>query len=397
MATFFFALWSASIGRRRKTAFVTTLAHQLTQHDKDLRVEISKAIEAHSDIFDKDLHTQMETLITSPLQKIAARPDSPRLRGVIIIDGLDECEAEQYHNPTPTGSKARCRPLRTKDQDQLEILQVLRAASSDPSFPFRIIIASRPERVFRLFFDPEQSPPIADKLDLHEQYSADSDIALFLEAQFNQIRRRFNLPPSWLPVDAIKTLVARASGQFIYAATIIRFLEAGHREPPKVLLEAILKMEGTTVGTTSNPLEQLDALYAHILNSSPDPALSVRWIHSIARLNQCAGLEPYACHIHRLLPADPDSNEAEHLLGNLHSLIKTPPPSDQATTKYEFYHKTLLDFLGGSDRCVALYVGRAEVECFIWDACVRVCTSEYAFCPVSHLGESLILQFERDP
>jgi hypothetical protein len=142
-------------GRRRKTALVTTIAaHQLAQYHADLRKEISKAVEAKSDIFDKNLHVQMDVLILGPLQKVARRPDEPDLRGAIIIDGLDECESEQYHD-----TNLRYKPLRTNAEDQMEVLQVLQAAASDPSFPFRILIASRPERVFREFFGTERPSP----------------------------------------------------------------------------------------------------------------------------------------------------------------------------------------------------------------------------------------------
>ncbi|RXW18845.1 hypothetical protein EST38_g7014 [Candolleomyces aberdarensis] len=122
VATFFFASWSASIGRRRKTALVTIIAHQLARYHPDLREEISEAIKANSDIFDKNLHTQMEVLILGPLQEISRRPDAPGLRGAVMIDGVDECEAEQYHDTTTTGSKSKLLPPRANDQDQLEVL-----------------------------------------------------------------------------------------------------------------------------------------------------------------------------------------------------------------------------------------------------------------------------------
>ncbi|KAJ2928717.1 hypothetical protein H1R20_g8422, partial [Candolleomyces eurysporus] len=376
-ATFFFASWSASIGRRRKTALVTTIAHQLVRYDSDLRDEISKAVEANSDIFDKNLHTQMEVLILGPLQELQRHPERPGLRGAIIVDGLDECEAEQYHDTTATGSKSRSLSPRTNDQDQLEILQVLLKASLDPSFPFRIIIASRPERVFREFFDPENSPtPFAQKLDLHEDYNADADITLFLEAQFNRLRRRHGLLSSWPPPGAIQTLVKNASGQFIYAATVIRFLDSGHREPPKALLQAILKMNATRT-TTSNPLKQLDALYSHILESSPDPPLSIRWIQIIDWFStgsiQSIRTLSVASTVNLLLQTDYESNEAEHLLGNLHSLIRIPPPRDQATTRYDFYHKSLIDFLEDEGRCGKLYVEWKNVQPFLWDRFIRAC------------------------
>ncbi|RXW18851.1 hypothetical protein EST38_g7012 [Candolleomyces aberdarensis] len=377
-ATFFFASWSASIGRRRKTSFVTTIAHQLARYHPDLREEISKAIEANSDIFDKNLHTQMKILVLVPLQEIARRPDAPGFQGVIIIDGLDECEAEQYHDTTTAGSKSKLLAPRTNDQDQLEILEVLQAASSDPSFPFHILVASRPERVFREFFSPTNSPdPFAQKLDLHEDYNADFDIALFLGVKFQRLGRRHNLPQSWPPPEVIRILVENASGQFIYAATVIRFLDTGHREPLQALLKAVLKMEANT---TSNPLEHLDALYGHILESSPDPPYSVRWIYAIDLLSLFKGTSAF--NVNMLLQRDAESNEAEHLLGNLHSLIQIPPPGGQESTKYRFYHKSLLDFLEDPSRSRGLYVENKEVKAFIWDQFIRVCASEFDFASV---------------
>ncbi|RXW20017.1 hypothetical protein EST38_g5819 [Candolleomyces aberdarensis] len=365
-ATFFFASWSASIGRRRKTDFVTTIAYQLAQHRDDLKNAISTAMEKNPAVLKKNLHVQMETLVLAPLREVARQSEEPELRGAIIVDGLDECEAEQYHDTSSAGPRPT--PTRTNAQDQREILEVLQAASLDPCFPFRILIASRPERVFREFFDPKRNPTFSQKLDLNVEHNADADITLFLEAQFDLIRDRYNFPPSWPPPGTIQTLVENASGQFIYAATVIRLFDTGHREPPMALLEAILKME-TTRKTSSNPLEQLDALYMHILESSPDPPLSVRWIHTISMLSGYT--IGSAFDINMLLQTDRESNEAEHLLGTLHSLIQIPPHSDQTTTPYGFYHKSLLDFLQDPGRCGKLYVEEIERCVFMWDAFVR--------------------------
>jgi hypothetical protein len=93
-ASFFFASWSASIGRRRKTAFIATLAHQLAEH-QHLNDAIASAVAANPIVFEKNLDIQMETLILAPLRKVLAHPSDVEMRGVIMIDGLDECEAEQ--------------------------------------------------------------------------------------------------------------------------------------------------------------------------------------------------------------------------------------------------------------------------------------------------------------
>ncbi|KAJ2926329.1 hypothetical protein H1R20_g10765, partial [Candolleomyces eurysporus] len=148
--TFFFSA-SASPDRRRKTAFIPTLAYQLAEHLPALKDLVAQAIQDKPLLFTKNLRVQMEALILTPLRHVTVESKQP---GVVLVDGVDECEVEQY-----AGSHASPRAgesiERTKDEDQLEILEVLRDAALDPAFPFRIVIASRPERVFREFFNNE--------------------------------------------------------------------------------------------------------------------------------------------------------------------------------------------------------------------------------------------------
>jgi hypothetical protein len=155
--SFFFSSLG-SIGRRTKTAFVATIAYQPAEQPKfqALKDAIAAAIEADKIVFNKSLCVQMDTLVLAPLRAVAGAYNAA-FRGVLVIDGLDECDVEKIHDDTANAS--RTQPKRTKGQDQLEILQALHQASSDPTFHFRIIIASRPERVFRHFFDPESKTP----------------------------------------------------------------------------------------------------------------------------------------------------------------------------------------------------------------------------------------------
>ncbi|RXW12044.1 hypothetical protein EST38_g13810 [Candolleomyces aberdarensis] len=454
-ASFFFASWSASIGRRRKTAFIATIAHQLAEHQQHLKDAIANAVAENPIVFEKNLDVQIETLILAPLRKVSRLSNAPGLRGVIMIDGMDECEAEQYHDSEPgSGLRPKLTQARTKEKDQLEILEALHKAALDPAFPFLILIASRPERVFREFFDPERgSTPFAPKLDLNEDYDAGADIALYLEAQFSRIRRRYRLSPSWPPPRTIQTLVENASGQFIYVCTVIRFLDESPKSPPDALLNTILAMQITS---NSNPFQFLDALYSHILESSLNPLLSIRWINAINHFNSNEDhtprwlstrttqsdsdelvemanahstnpknspnaewspnwhtpepynhgsreasdldiqretdvldpdasnvypdrsdsismevLSPTSFHLNFLLQKN--DGEAEHLLGNLHSLVHIPSPGNVGRDAlYGFYHRSLFDFLKDPERCGSLHVTQDEHSEFIWDRVLQV-------------------------
>jgi nucleoside-triphosphatase THEP1 len=101
VASFFFSSLG-SLGRRTKAAFVTTIAHQLTQHRHDLKDVIVAAIEADTFVFKKNLHIQ----ILAPLRAVAGASNAT-LRGVIVIDGLDEWGVEEVHDSTTTGSRTK--------------------------------------------------------------------------------------------------------------------------------------------------------------------------------------------------------------------------------------------------------------------------------------------------
>ncbi|KAJ2929005.1 hypothetical protein H1R20_g8086, partial [Candolleomyces eurysporus] len=356
-----------------KTVFIPTLAYQLAQHLPALKDSLAQAIQNNPLLFKKNLRVQTEALILTPLRQITTESKAP---GVVLVDGLDECEAEQYldsHVSSPIGKSME----REKGEDQLEILEVLRELSLDPAFPFRIIIASRPERVFREFFNEESyKSSFAPPLILDERYDPDTDIALFLQAKFGEIRRRYNLSPSWPSPDILATLLDQASGQFIYAATIIRYITTSHDGNPHTLLDRVLKVEPTSPGT--NPFSHLDAFYAHILQSAPDPIMAVKWLWVIkgelapGAFYFFTYMEniPAAFLVNLLLEAN--DGDKEYVLGHLHSLIDVPS-SDDLETPYKPYHKSLYDFLGSPSRCGPIYVGNTDCAEFLWGKFSNVC------------------------
>ncbi|KAJ2929275.1 hypothetical protein H1R20_g7810, partial [Candolleomyces eurysporus] len=295
--------------RRRKTAFIPTLAYQLAEHLPALKDPVAQAIRDKPLLFTKNLRVQMEALILTPLRQVTVESKVP---GVVLIDGVDECEAEQFFDShvSPVSPRAGESIERTKDQDQLEILEVLREAALDPAFPFRIVIASRPERVFREFFNIEShKSSFAPPLVLDEKYNPNADIILFLQAKFSEIRRRYNLSPSWPSQEILAILLDQASGQFIYPATVIRYIATSRHGSPQTLLDQVLKVKPSS-GT--NPFSHLDAFYTHILQSAPDPILAVKWLWTIrGRTPLLSGgyyeittEDPVAFIVNRLLQTD---------------------------------------------------------------------------------------------
>ena len=335
--SFFFSSFSGSEKRKSKRFLVGTLAYGFLQHDglQALRGSILSAIERDPAIFRKRLRDQCRMLLLKPFHDALGRLDMSSLPQVIIIDGLDEVEAA--HSRQSGAREGRS----ANEADQLEILSALLQAAHDANFPFRVLIVSRPERAIRDFFS-NNANHIARELFLDNKYNPDADITLFFNAKFAEIRRRYGLSPSWPSQADIKRLVDAASGQFIYAATVVRFLQDSKLPDPQARLLTVLSLRSEC--TADNPLAPLDALYTRILTSSPDPLLAIRWLRGIYYPLYSSP----ALFVKQLL--QDFEGQADYLLENLASLIKVPPVDESDKSPYEFYHKTLPDFLE-SERC----------------------------------------------
>jgi len=185
---------------------------------------------------------QFSHLVLNPLSSITQTAQGRPY--VLIIDGLDEClqEAEQ---------KA-----------------ILRLFSESRAQGMKILIASRPEQAIRSSFDDVPLQDLHIRLALSNEYEAYEDIRLFLGDKFAEIKRnhRWNtfIPPEWPSLGDVNKLVLKPSGQFIYAATIIKYISSD-RHCPVAGLHSILENVSPPSGRKDLPFAELDAVYAYIL------------------------------------------------------------------------------------------------------------------------------------
>lgn len=335
--------------------------HQLTRHQglKKYGDQVLRAIIKDQTIFEQQLGAQLEALILGPLRTIYDECDLPTLPKVVIIDGVDEVEALQYHDPTRQDVK------RAHEDDQLEILSTLLRCAEEPAFPFRILIASRPECTFEDFFAID-AQPLTCKVFLGYKYGPDADIELFLKVKFAEIRRRYRLSSAWPAEEAIRWIVDKASGQFIFAATVVRFVsETSYL--PQLQLEQVLQLNPVQ-SWNKNPFGPLDSLYRRVISNCPNPELAVKWIGSIEKYS---GKTP-AHSWRRLL--ETIEGESDYVLGNLSSLIWIPPLQD-LDSPFQLYHKSLFDFLSDKTRCGDLYVDPQQWGTFCAEGSIRVLKS----------------------
>ncbi|KAF9553247.1 hypothetical protein CPC08DRAFT_237090 [Agrocybe pediades] len=250
LGSFFFATGDAT--RNHVGGLVATLCYQICRILPRFREMVTALIANDPLIFKSSISTQLTALIINPLSGIISANHSgttniPRL---IIIDGLDECSE-------------------TMDQKNL-LLALQEATQSMPHI--RFLVCSRPEKHINAAFGLPQMAHIFFKIFLGDDYDADKDIRLYLEDKFNEIKEghlyKHMLPAAWPTYKMIYDLVRKSSGMFIYASTVIRYIESpGHK--PHQRLEAVFNLRPAFKDL---PFTQLDALYRHIITKAEDPS-----------------------------------------------------------------------------------------------------------------------------
>ncbi|TEB19819.1 hypothetical protein FA13DRAFT_306838 [Coprinellus micaceus] len=112
-----------------------------------------------------------------------------------------------------------------------------------------------------------------------------------------------------------------------------------------------------------NPFASLDKLYQGILETSPDPVLAATWIEARSIMGNIEG--EFYRGICETFP-----REAVFIFRRLSSLIGLV--NSEGNLDLELYHKSLFDFLNGTQRSVALYVSPERARQFTWDRFYQV-------------------------
>ncbi|KAF9568151.1 hypothetical protein CPC08DRAFT_702577 [Agrocybe pediades] len=347
-ASFFFSRSDPS--RNHSGPLVATLAYQLYCAFPETAVQttILSAIKKNPLIFKKRLEQQFTSLVIEPLKAYLSGDQSTqhRMPFVIVIDGLDECIDRASQKAILTGLAGSVQAL-------------------DPYI--RILIASRPEHDIKLSFSSKHIKDIHSQLslDLDDEKEADADIKLYLHERFAQIKDEFDnrttgrkLDASWPGEEVIEELVEKSSGQFIYAATVLRYVEST-RHRPDHRLGIILNLRPQN---GDRPFAQLDALYAMILESAPDidKVLHVLSLHMMEsdRNSVCCTI------IEKLLLFD--EGELETLFCDLGALVQIRRAKERYDPEPYPYlrilHASLFDYLLDEERSNQFSIDRNEED-----------------------------------
>lgn len=350
VASFFFSRTASRCNKAKH--LIPTISYQLAQNIHATRNPIEHVVERNPAVFSMSLETQLEELVVKPILSTMhvfnnTGQTKPKL---IVIDGLDECDNVDV---------------------QERIIQIFSAAllRHSDSLALRLLLLSRSELVIRNAFSHLDHPH--ETLVLDHSFAPDKDIGLFLHDAFNDIRQRHTLrrliPNSWPADRDIRALVCQSSGQFIYASTVMRYLQSIRHRPPERLSVVL----GIRSSVQESPFMQLDALYMHVLT-----AIDVDWISTVLRILSLMLLSPQwnwrsADAMETFLGLD--VGDIDLALADLHSIIDVaqsrswPSPFDGL----KFFHASLPDFLTDSARSGQFFIDKAVAHAQLAQLCIK--------------------------
>jgi len=347
----------ATAGCNVKDHLFSTLAYQLALNVPGMLEHVDRAMTQDFSLPKKSIAVQLKRLIIEPFKLLPPLPAFP----IIIIDGLDECE---------------------NFDSQRAILSLIAQVAMDFDVVIRFIVASRPEYQICDMFNQEPLLSRTRRLVLDEAYDAAADIERYLQEKFREIHERNkdimpNVRSPWPCVHLLAELVSRASGQFIYATTVIKFVGSDTDfRTPEQRLEIILKRGPTQASAFS----ELDRLYTQILSLYLDSEALVHTLGVVLALDSVVTKGYEYTNSPDVIAALTGSGEGKLVLRALQSVIeiRTEPvfydandnkPNGTNIQWVKLPHRSFHDFLTDKARSGPYFIDRtlfgAQVFCGI--------------------------------
>ncbi|KAJ7822895.1 hypothetical protein B0H14DRAFT_2827605 [Mycena olivaceomarginata] len=337
--SFFFKRDHPSRGSAQK--LFPTIAYQLALIPQ-LQPIISQTIEKDPAIVDRSLSEQLQRLIIDPCRKgCLSEPVT------VVIDGLDECEREAI---------------------QQEVLWLVgKMVAGREHLRVLFFIASRPESHIREAFAEPVLTGLHRRLNIEESFL---DVEKYLLDEFRRIhgahRTMATVPSPWPSSEIINDLVSKSSGYFIFASTVIKFID-DKRFRPTERLDIIL---GIKHNLSASPFDALDQLYHQILGLVPHE-FRPQLLGILAAIR--SQFELRFCEIERLLDLQP--GDVCLILRDLHSVIDIPHEEDQLIA----HHASFLDFLEDPSRSSQFYAGSPQCRTALTERILYALSSRHDF------------------
>jgi hypothetical protein len=334
LASFFASRNSAE--RRDPYRILHTFAHHLAITSDQIRPHVLSAVRAPQDIMQEPMQEQIKQLLADPIRKA-------QLCGrtiVLAIDALDECQ-------------------KTAGVEGGPLIKLLAQLLRDQ--PVKLLVTSRQEDSLTRMFGSLSHVPLR----LHEIQSAtvEADVRRILDAGFEDIRRdrAHDLQTDPWPTQSDLEILVHLTGPFfIYAATVLKFVDAP-RFLPEERLNQVLRRGSAISSDGSKLFSKIDVLYLDILKAATEDEAGDADIELCQRVGgllrtivlleepvsvyALAHLMDSTEHVRRV---DSDVRALSSVL-----LITHSPGSKRFSETVSTFHPSFRDFLVDPTRCPA--------------------------------------------
>ena len=315
-ASFFFS--KGVPGRNNEKHLMATLAYQISLSIPETRALIAHAVESDPHIFSSSLEVQLQALIVNPLVhawEAAERNPNRKWPSLILIDGLDQCHGANI---------------------QRYIVRILSTALIQRKLPLHVLVSSKPEPAIRDSFNSYDLRDIICTLVLDDNYLNDAEIKRYLWVKFDHIKQthplRTYIPSSWPPSPTINSLIKRSTGQYVYASTVVRYVDSSQHRPVE-RLEAVLRISNR-LGDL--PFAEVDCLYRHIFAAVHNLKTVLRVLGAIFFAQKLFSKRSVLVGAEIVIPvSDPrfleellslNRGDVFFLLSDLHAILSVPDP-----------------------------------------------------------------------
>ncbi|KAJ7239710.1 hypothetical protein C8J57DRAFT_1727302 [Mycena rebaudengoi] len=299
-----------------------TNPHAIWQRRRQrLRQGLRQSVEDDPSVVEETIDAQLHQLLGEPFQSLT---DCPPL--ILLIDGLDEC----YNEST-----------------QQEIIRLIRGsvAVHREFRAFRFLVASRPEAHIRETFEDHSLNGILDSIHIKRSFE---DIWTYFLGEFARIHREHrtmvDVPTPWPSFEILANLVDKSSGYFVYASTVIKFIDDRDFHPT----QRLTIIQNLSPSEFDVPFAALDQLYTQILSDVPAQFRSI--LRDILQSTIVANLQITPVQLERLFDLEP--GEVQLILRRLHSVLDVPSNSGTISV----FHASFSDFLQDERRSTIFHL-----------------------------------------
>ena len=312
----------------------------------------------------QSVRAQLESLLIEPWEQARHSDPSNPPRFLVVIDALDEIDAQG-------GSEFLRDLLDVINKHHLQGLKFFVTSRPDPN-----LMAHLQTFEDKQFYRLEQVP-------IEE---AQADITIYLNANLPHFRDH----------PEIENLVAQAAGLFIYAATVVRYLEGYEPAEQNERLDMLLSVSDSATPQTLEETSLLDGLYLQVLSDAFHSFKGDFFMHRLHILHTflCSAERTSTSLVAKLLFSSNETNPvfsyatvADRVVARLHAVLYIE------NDKVLSYHKSFTDFIFDRNRAKEFWCDQVEHHRHLTSQCFHVMEAGLKF-NIANITSSFLLDHD---